>query len=661
MNFFSRIIALVIIAFFLASCGGSNSSSTQMSGSTIIFSGVAAAAAPMSGAIVVMEDATGMKVCEVLAQADGTYTCSVSATAKSPLVASASKHDIKYYAPVAELKSGTVNLTKLTHVIAAQLSPTGDPSSLGSQIRAGTARVTPEEVSRIVHDLRVALRPLLVNADGDIDPISGKFSADGTKHNRVLMALDVIVTPTPTKADITLTVLTKTGDGEQPTAIAFRSGESVPMLPQAVQTAALPDTDEDRLIKAFVDQLNRCYALPLNERVSGSSVLAPDCRRLFSNADPSTYKYDGYLVSPTGHFPGLFSDSATGMINTPDGIDFRYKQDSRLRLVLKFFSPKTGIDGYSRLIVKREGNNFVAVGNQYNYPFEVRAWTETREIVHHPELSYWSTGFNLHVPKLVRNGQSIFEKVVVTPPQTSPVKREFVLKPLAGLDYLPLQGLQTNNARIAGRFKDSARTDFPRKLATQELLLWLPDSTGNDADWTETDIKDILNVGRWKAEFYLVGNSRPVTQYFETGRAPLTVPQLTVAKWAALKPETLNIFKNESSPQGPTPNRVPLGGRTNYLLKWDVADGALAPTEASLWIRGIPGEPFEDSLRVASGVKEASVPCTNTDAGDKHCVSTSGTARFADGVGLTGLRLYVLDRSNMLWATQYWSYKLLDN
>jgi hypothetical protein len=138
---------------------------------SISLTGVAATGAPMTLADVIVKDASGAEICKTKTDDNGAYTCTLTLPVKTPLVVSGSKDDVVFYTPVIEVQAASANvanLTKLTNLISAQLSPTGEPSKLAEQIQKGEASVTAEKVRQVSDDIKVAIAPLLVVIDRPI-------------------------------------------------------------------------------------------------------------------------------------------------------------------------------------------------------------------------------------------------------------------------------------------------------------------------------------------------------------------------------------------------------------------------------------------------------------------------------------------------------------
>ena len=650
-----RAMAILAAASLLAACGGGSGGGDGGSSPDTVLTGVAAEGAPMAGAQVQLVDSLGNVVAQATTNDDGSYTLTVPATAQAPFVASASTEDLVYYSPVAENRTGTINITKITNLIAAQLSPTGDPSDLASQIAAGTASVTAQTVSEVVAAIVEALAPLLANVGDSVNPLTGTFSADGSGHDQVLKSLDIAILPTGTSANITITVKAVTALNEQPPAITFTSGSKPPPLPQAVATAELPSSDSDAQIAAFIARMEACYALPLAERVSGSSVIAPTCKQIFSQNDPATFKQNGSTVGPSGAFSGLFRSGATGVKFSNPTIEF-LNPGGKLLVSWKNVDTSGGAN-YSRVWVVHEDGALKAIGNQATYPFNVRPWSEYRELLNTPTLSYWATGYDAGLPNITNGGTPIFDRVILTTPNG----RALTLQPNGGLSFLTIAGSNTSVVRLAGKFANASVTAQPRTLS--ESIFWAANPNSQDTDWTEAEISAIRNVGRWKAEFFLAGNtgSTPdATQYHETTTRPLTIGELTQRSWAGLQPAAKQELISGSSATGYI--QMNEGDRADLSVEgdtdfWQVPAGALPPTFAQ--VQGMtattPVTRFNDNTNISSIVRKVVINCSPQSVSDPHCGSTSETYSAVSRINF--LQLMAFDQKDMNWVSSFGLYK----
>jgi hypothetical protein len=665
--------AVAILALTLAGCGGGGGGGTDAAApqpeapAQVTLSGVAAQGAPMARAAIELVDGTGSVLGTTQADDDGKYTLTLSAAATAPFVISAAKDSTVYYSPVAEAKSGTVNITKLTNLIAAQLSATGDPSMLAAQLAAGTARFDATQVQAVVSAVMQALQPLLQNVGDSTDPISGTFDADGSGHDKVLMALDIAIKPAGSSSNITLTVKSATADGEQPPTVSFAGGTPPPVLPQQVATAVLPASDTDALVTDFLARLTACYALPRTERVSGTtaaSVIAPTCRQVFTQDDPVRYRNYGSVVSPTGSFSGLFRDGATGVTFTQPEVEFLLA-DGKMLVGWKNTATDGGIT-YNRAWVQREDGKLKAVGNGYAYSFTVRAWSELRDFINRPELSYHATGFEVNVPNYTSGGSPIFDHVVVTAPNGATI----TMLPAAGLSYLPVQGTSTSVLRLAGRFLNPSTSGVPRRLsgvANGENLVWATNPDGSATDWTDAQLMAINNVGRWKADFYLASAPTTIaaTQYHETLTRPLTVPELQQRRWVTLTAAARADAVAASSATGyavlAAGDVVDLSVSGTPADFWTVPAGALGPTliQAQGFVAnaGSPAPRWNDSTSVSSLVRKTLINCSSQSSADQHCSSAS-SGTYSGNARLNLLQMFAYDMKDMEWASNLGLYLL---
>lgn len=646
--------------------GGSSTTAAPQEPAAVTLSGVAAQGAPMASAAIRLIDATGTVVQTATADADGKYTLVVPATAKPPFVLSASAGDIVYFAPVAEAKTGTINVTKLTNLIAAQLSPTGDPAALATQIASGAVTLDAARVQDAVKQLVDALAPLLQNVGDVTDPLTGSFDANGSGHDKVLMALDIAINPAGTSSNITVTVKMAVSGDDQPAAVSFASNEPPRVLPQSVATAELPSSDTDSLVADFMARLTACYALPRTERVNGStaaSVVASACRTLFTQDDPTLFRNNGGGVGPNGAFSGLFRDGATGVSFTSPVVDF-LQPAGRMLVSFKNVAADGGVS-YNRVWVVRENGALKAIGNGYDYPFVVRAWSELRDFVNRPELSYWASGFELNVANLTNSGTPVFDRVVVTAPNG----RTITLRPTAGLSYLPVEGTGTSVVRLAGKFVNSATAGVPRRLSgitNGENLAWATNPDGSSTDWSDAQIASINNVGRWKADFYLAAAPTTVnaTQYYETMARPLTLAELQQRQWANL---TAGARSDVAAGTSATGNFALTAGDVVDLSMdsaptdfWTVPTGAHAPTliQAQGFVAnsGSPAPRWNDNTTVSSVARTALINCSRQTTGDLHCGTAPNT--YSGNARVNLLQMIAYDARDMEWTSNLALYLL---
>ena len=188
-----RQILVVVITLLLTGCGGG-----KTSGSATTVSGIAATGSAVSGTIS-LKDAAGRELS--VTTTDGTYAFDVS-TLTPPFMLKAAWGANTMYSFATS--AGTANITPLTQMVVAAaasatnldamyLSPT--PASFGAIATNLPAAKT---------NLLESLKPILTGASAGMDPISGRFAANGTGMDGLLDKITVtLVSGTISVADKT--------------------------------------------------------------------------------------------------------------------------------------------------------------------------------------------------------------------------------------------------------------------------------------------------------------------------------------------------------------------------------------------------------------------------------------------------------------------------
>jgi hypothetical protein len=666
--------ALLASVLLLGGCGGGGSDGPSTTPppttgpeapSTFSLQGVAASGAPLAGASIEVRDASGAVVASTTADAQGSYTLVVPLTAKAPFVVSASTADVTLFSPVASAGDGTVNVTPITTVIAAQLSPTGDPAQLSAQLQAGSAIFDSAKVASVVAGVTQALQPLLDNAGASIDPISGTFVADGTGYDRVLNAVNVTIRTGAATSEITISVKAAPADGSQPPEISFTSDSTPPPLPPSAASAPLPPPSLDAMLAAFATQVQDCMAVPLADRVTGTAasdtVSAPACRAIFFNDDPAAYK-DGRAGVRTD-WPVLFSSSLTNMKVSPPVL--RLLNPDGTMLVSWSNTATTGDVLFLRSVLTTQNGALKAIGNQDSFGFRVRPWSETRDFLNTPALSYRDTGFSIVVDNAVDgSGASVFDRVEVTIPTGQVV----VLKPQAGLSFMSvvkrdgtLSG--TSVLRLASRFFDSNRTTQARTL-TNENIFWADNPAGVNTDWTDAEVAAINNLGRWKAAFFKAGNKGTVpdlTQFTTTTVRAFTPSEIVQQPFPTLSDDLRSSLTTASANTGSVAlaegSHISVAGPAGGA-GWVVPAGALPPVniQAQGFVAGT-GARWNDNLLVPPSARSATIACTRQTALDAHCSAGTGDT-YSSVARLNLVQLFGNDINDMQWTSSNALFKV---
>lgn len=242
-----------------------------------LLSGVVATGAAMAGATinVVDGDAATTDPAPVTTGADGRYTIDVSAL-KGPLVVNASGRVdgepvslvAVVPAPTAEANNA-VNVTPLTHAVAALVAPGGDPQALRAAAAlsgAVTARKVDDATALLLNTLKSDASIAAALGSG-FSPLSTPFAADGTGIDAVLDKLAIEISP----AGVAITSLAAPStDSGVPASVTLTAAmaaapASAPALPASLPTGDLPSAAE---LAALGKKFEDCLALPVASRVT---------------------------------------------------------------------------------------------------------------------------------------------------------------------------------------------------------------------------------------------------------------------------------------------------------------------------------------------------------------------------------------------------------
>jgi hypothetical protein len=313
--------ALLFAVSGLVACGGGGSSSPQ----AIAIDGIAATGAPSASATLSVFDATGSLVVEgVVVAADGKYSLTIPAGKVAPYVFVLDDGVDKLVSILGSNNSATVNINQITDLVAAKLSPSGNPLSLPAEITNGSATATTSAITSASTSVQTALQSLLTATNvSSFDPFSVKFETNGTGVDKVLDMLDIKITPAGTTSNVEVTVKgamdqDKGANSLSQFALGATASAAIPALP-AVPAGDVVADGTSPLIKNLLDKMTACYALSKVDRVgatgtTAASVLATPCKEIFIGQNPVGYKHGGSSVSSTQHFTGLFNSSAVGVV-----------------------------------------------------------------------------------------------------------------------------------------------------------------------------------------------------------------------------------------------------------------------------------------------------------------------------------------------------------
>ena len=644
------------------STGGGGGDQPAAAATTL--SGTAATGAAFADATLTVFDQTGAKVCEVKTNADGTYTCSLPAGTKAPLVIQAVRDDLTLYSTTASTATGTTNVTPLTTIIVAQLSPNGDPSKLAAAIQADAGAVTQGSISAQVSKLVAALQPLLDALNLSIDPMSGVFVANGTGQDRVLDTINVSVRPDGVAANIEITVKAQpAGEQSAPVSIVFRSGDATITPLPAVDAAALVQPPTPAMVQALLERINACYALPVEQRVNSpinpdgnafgtaANVVAPECRTLFVGDSPESFLAAGVPIGRASSgarrsFDSLFRFGPTNLKHDRGNFEYFYANgDIALTYRWTDILGNTDNDVFNAKVVD---GALKLTGNTNAYRAFVRPQLEKKDYLKHQNLVFHSVGYAISVDNVRGNngqGAPIFAKVVAT--TDSLPGRQLTLVPKSGLTSLVLSpdgtvgaGLNSSAWRMSARYLDPAQAGSPNDF--ENANLFASPFVGDD------DLRKIPDQTVWKLQFVHADGVTPdAVQYVRTFSRVPTIAEAVQTSFVELVPSMRTELLSSSQGTargvvfGPTsltePNNVDFSTEGNQDA-WVVPNGALAPTSLAVFGRapGANSDRFSETVTVRNTNRKAIVYCVPVVVGDPHCAPANNNSfQYAQGSAIS--------------------------
>jgi hypothetical protein len=652
--------------------------------SAVVVSGVAATGAAFSGGVVTVTDSTGAVVGTSAAVGDdGVFSVTLTLGAKAPIVLVAERAAINgqverlvSVASGAGSGTATANLTPVTTLIAALLSPSGDPAKLAAEVSAGTAQVSAAAVASKVEQVQALLAPLLTATNTTAtDPLTGQFTANGTGYDRLLDSVRVSIAPaSATTSNIEVAVKQQAAEGAAPAAVSFTSASTAAVQLPAVDASTLVAEGTSVKITRFLGALSACYALPLADRVNGvvgnatavvgtaADVKAPACRGLFVGADPANYLSNGLRVgrdaSNNGAFASLFRKGADGVVFSQGSYEFTRGNGD---LVVGYKSrDSAGNEAYDTLVVRLDNNDgqLKLVGNQYAYPGGVVPYQQVRQFItlNQSAYDYRSTGFVVNVDnKTDGAGNPVFDRVEVSTPRGGTL----VLKPTRGYSYLGLvkgaSTLGTNFLRLRSAFINPQTTGT---LATMEPGLFFASTPVSEDELAAVPAQSV-----WTYRYFLAGNTSATpdaVQTYKTRARALTLGELSQKTLSALAPA---VIANLQAMANPTFGTIPLPttgpadtGNPATGSGWTVPAGALPTTSLSIY-GSYQGAGFNDVANFGSTARTTTVACSAATASDHHC-STTTSGAFATGAVASGVHLWARDSAGREYANFYAAYKL---
>lgn len=698
--------AAAALCLVLAACGGSSvdggggggGGSPAMSS----LSGTAATGAPMAGATIVVRDASGaeVQVCRdgagaqvaCTSGADGRFSISLRSDTRAPLVLTATPPDggavqVSMAAQVQD--GGTVNITPITTLIAASLSPSGDPHAL----RPGDFDQTGLQAA--VATLLAALQPLLDAVGTTAHPLTGSFAADGTGMDKALDVLDVQIGTDVNGVVTVVAEIRLNGEGTQPASLTMVGGGAPTTSNMGgVNASALPQDGVAPRLAQLLERMGACYNLPHAQRVntatSPHTLLATACRDLFIDGDPAGYRHNGHGAGPSAAFSGMFGNRDT---SGPSGATNRLTFDQPVYeftrggaeagdVVFTFrWRDQNGNQDWEQVVVREQNGAFRLVGNRYLYDARVRPHVQRREAVESAStgFSYFSSGYNTWVRNHVDgSGNPLFDRVQIT----TPAGRLLTVWPSPGFDRMnyrlangSVSGTSVINLQWAYWGGGSVGPSGVDLANIETGRVFARDAMGNPQPWTDAQIQAIPNQGRWRFDFFLAGNTGATpdaTQWHTTLTRAQTLGEVRALTWSAFVPAVRDSMRADIDPAlggilFDAPDflelRPELPGDPQHY--WQVPAGALAPTWIDItgnFTDGAINQRFNDGQGVRSTATTAQLRCSRASVADQHCeVDGAGnsTGRFRAGNVVQTIELWGKTSRGVERSAMYALYRRL--
>lgn len=696
-----RATILVCAATFSASallvaCGGGSSSASAPIATTTVFTGtIASGAAYPVGTTITAYDKNGLVAATAVTTDDtGAYSITIPAGKQAPFVFAASAPDLDtLYSFSATGAAGNVNITPITNLIAARLSPTGNPENLSANTGQITTAAVATQTQAVIDVLAPAATAVGVTLT---NPMSTAFTANGQGQDQLLDALKIKITPTGSgstasaNADISIVTTAATPILIPTFSASASTTATIPALQQGGTT--FTGTAGGNIfvaggtavkVKDFVARLQACFDTPLASRVvangsTSADITAPACRTLFSGNDPANYKNNGFRVgiySNGNNWTGIFR-AGTGTRKWDLG---RYEYTLANGDIAVSWRSKEA-DGsdvrYSTVVTRMEGTapneQIKVIGNQYDYDADIKPQIHHRVFANDSTYNYKATGYSLYVENKQINGAAAFNRVEITTQATptNPSGVKFTLKPTSSYSYLVLvnpNGTLNNAGTVMLNLTSLGGTDKATIIAkTPNDYLWAP-----TADWSDANISSLGQQTTWTLNYFNAGNTGTTPDATETRRTIRRAPTLAELESQNLAEFTSTFLTETRTNTAATSNfTFTAEGKANISTTgiqsaWQVPTGALAPTSLSLFGRapyinngsgGDSSSRFNDVANFTSAARTAIVSCSKQSNTDLHCATTDAT-NYAIGVRVNYLSLGVTGPGNIAVTSGMATYK----
>lgn len=684
-------ISLAVATLTLVGCGGGSSTPGGDVAKSLTVTGVAATGAPMANATLQIYGKDGLAILAtpVTIASDGTYSATIPAAATGPFVFEVDNGNEKIYSVLPDKTGSVVNVTPLSHLIAARLSATGNPSTLASELAASTATISTATTTAASSTIMTALQPLIfaLGLSSAINPLSTTFAADGSGFDRMLDSLDVKIEPKGSTSQIEITMKQAVDEDQDLPKISFTNAQTPTALP-TLDPAKLVTTGLTPKIQTLLNTLTDCYAVPLSTRITAGGTAAVDiqsqsCKDAFVGGNPAGYKSNGMVISKSQHFGGLFTADASAGVTFTDP-KFFYQVGTSVTngptqgdIVLGYrWKDEYGNFQIERNVARLDTDGKLKfVGNQYQYDGGVGAYSQHRNYLKQAASTFDSTGYSFNLSCALLNQTKSAPNKIVKVNVTSPNGKVITLVPnLTGttcnysyfviatpkdkngvvtLDAMldPSNPTGTGFVRLQSQYETGTTSvdNHPRKL--DKTLAFIGGFDGTDL--TSTEIESIPQFGTWKFDYYkakTLGTLPVATQYYKTTARALTIDGFKkLVKLPELSADLKTKLTNGSECSTSNPLYcwfTQVAGP--FVTTWAKAtDPGLVPATYMARVYGLkdktvtPAVGYEDSVKFGSSRKSASILCGQGEATvQSYCSGTvPSSANFGDNATIDAVDL----------------------
>jgi len=575
-------VGCFVLVVLLAACGGGGGGSASVGGATSnTLSGVAAVGAPMASAAIKLTCADGT-VKTTTADSNGAYSFTATdiASCQAPYVLSATgqvgdtQDTLVSVLPTTISGSQNLNITPVTHAIAATLASNGDPLKLVDSIATEKSGITSISVFQRATALQGALSGLLTSAGlpANFDLLSGSFTANSSGFDKVLDNLKVDVKAGGVEiSNVGASVQDDMGSLTTAPAADFSSSgiridrttnfaSALSTIPAQIQDTSIADI--------FQTQLNNCFGSASSARGTVSS-LGATCSVLQFASD---YLNDGRNAASEFNYrlQGQLYDNAK--FGKPEIIRFLSASPTDTRALVSLSLTRT--DGITEQIVTVVENSTTTGGvlklrgNQRPYYLDISGVVQKRSLLaarlNSPQArsTFYATGLNIYLDYNVGNAHTLIKYVKITGPLL-PVGGIYLRKSVAGCtSYFSIFTHPTNAAstcsavyQLSSREASASDTDnWASKFGNAGSPNFAP------AKISDADILAVQSNAAYKVEVFLEDNTT-ATYYQRLRSRPYTMGssatlsgEIDTVKWQeGLQQSSIDAMTPSSSISYTTP------------------------------------------------------------------------------------------------------------